>query len=72
MSNNIKKLWLGFIIVLALLFFSDIIIHRHSYFEIDGFFAFPSLYGFLSCVFLVFLSKLIGIFLKRPEDYYDN
>lgn len=72
MSNNIKKLWLGFIVILALLFLSDLIIHRHSYFGIDGFFAFPSLYGFLSCVFLVFISKLIGIFLKRPEDYYDN
>ncbi len=72
LNSTIRKLWICFILILALLFFSDLIIHRHDYFGIDGLFAFPSIYGFLSCVFLVFISKVIGIFLKRPEDYYDK
>ena len=72
LNSTIKKLWIGFLFILAILFFSDLVIHRHDYFGVDGFFAFPSIYGCLSCIFLVIVSKAIGIFLKRPEDYYDE
>ena len=71
-SDKIRKLWIVFISILIVLLLSDLFIHRHSYFEIDGFFAFPSIFGFLSCIFLVVISKIIGIFLKRPEGYYDE
>jgi UPF0716 family protein affecting phage T7 exclusion len=71
-SNKIRMLWIVFISILIILLISDLFIHRHSYFEIDGLFAFPSIFGFLSCILLVVISKIIGIFLKRSEDYYDN
>tara|TARA_Y100000590_G_scaffold467150_1_gene645018 strand:+ start:19267 stop:19488 length:222 start_codon:yes stop_codon:yes gene_type:complete len=71
-SKQIKRLWIIFITVLIILFFSDLLIDRKSYFKIDEVFAFPSIYGFLSCIFLIVISKVIGIFLKRKDDYYDK
>ena len=71
-SKQVKRLWIIFIMVLIILFFCDLLIDREAYFEIDQIFAFPSIYGFLSCVFLIVISKVIGIFLKRKDDYYDK
>ena len=34
---------------------------------------FGSLYGLLSCVLIIVVSKLLGkLWLMRPEDYYDD
>ena len=30
------------------------------------------LYGFVACVFLVLMAKLLRRILMRPEDYYDG
>lgn len=35
--------------------------------------AFGSVYGLLSCVLIILVSKLIGkVWLMRPEDHYDD
>jgi hypothetical protein len=34
-----------------------------------GFFAW---YGFVTCAAMVVGAKVLGIFLKRPDDYYDD
>ena len=45
----------------------------HSHFSFESFPAWGSLYGFLSCVAIIVVSKLIGkAWLMRPEDYYDD
>ena len=55
-------------IVLPLLFHGD-----HSYFWFESFPAWGSLYGFLSCVVIIVVSKLLGkVWLMRREDYYDS
>ena len=38
----------------------------------DNIIGFYPLLGFLSCIVLIFLSKLISFFLKRDEKYYDS
>jgi hypothetical protein len=44
-----------------------------SHFSFEDFPAWGSLYGFLSCVAIVLVSKLIGkLWLMRREDYYDR
>ena len=56
-------------IVLPLLFHGD---HPHD-FGFEGFPAFGSLYGLLSCVLIILVSKLIGkAWLMRREDFYDD
>jgi len=69
----IGKLKAAFAIVLAVLFVLDVVVHKHPYFrweDLPGFYVF---YGFISCVVIVAVSKLLGrIGLQRQEDYYDR
>jgi hypothetical protein len=44
-----------------------------SHFSFEDFPAWGSLYGFISCVVIIVVSKLIGkLGLMRREDYYDR
>ena len=44
-----------------------------SHFSFENFPAWGSLYGFISCVAIIIVSKLIGkLWLMRREDYYDR
>ena len=55
-------------IVLPLIFHDD-----HSHFSFENFPAWGSLYGLISCVAIIVVSKLIGkAWLMRREDYYDS
>jgi hypothetical protein len=45
----------------------------HSHFSFENFPAWGSVYGLLSCVAIIVVSKLIGkLWLIRREDYYDD
>jgi hypothetical protein len=70
--ENIRRLWHGFLAVLALLVAVELVIERHPHFAIEGWYAFNAWYGFLSCVVLVAFAKALGAMLKRPDSYYDN
>lgn len=88
MSNDVQKHWLyrpenrikiwGFQILLLLLaLLPEFFIHRHAYFEslgitIDASWGFFAWYGFVTCLAMVVAAKVIGIFLKRGENYYDE
>ena len=44
----------------------------HPYFWFERLPGFSSLYGFFSCVVIIFVSKLLGrLLISRKEDYYD-
>ena len=51
---------------------TDIVVHHHAHFGIDGTFGFYSWYGFIACVVLVVGSKALGAVLKRRDTYYDS
>jgi len=74
MLSKISKrtIYIICICLLILIVSSDFFIHRHSNFRIDGYFAFPAFFGFICCIFLIIISKIIGLFLKRPDNYYDK
>ena len=69
--ENVKKFLGFFYAVLVLLLIIDLFIHKHSAFAWDGAPAFFAVYGFISCVLLIFIAKLLRICIKRDEDYYD-
>jgi hypothetical protein len=69
---TIRWLWVTFILVLTGLVVLDLVVAHHPHFELDGTFAFGAWYGFLSCVALVVLAKVLGAILKRPDTYYDG
>ncbi len=70
--ETIKMLWRVFLGVLVLLVLVDVFVPHRPHFDIDGTIGFGAWYGFLSCVALVVGAKFLGVFLKRPDGYYDN
>jgi hypothetical protein len=44
----------------------------HGHFRWETWIGFYGLYGFVSCVTLVLVAKVLRRILKRPEDYYDR
>jgi len=69
---NVKRLWNGFLFVLALLVVAEIGIGLKPHFAIDALYAFHAWYGFLACAVLIALAKALGLLLKRPDDYYER
>lgn len=59
-------------VICALLILIDPLIHKHGPFAIEHWVGFYAVYGFISCVGLVLVSKLLRQIVKRPEDYYDE
>jgi len=70
--DTVRRLWMVFAGVLALVVLADLVVEHHPKFSVDGSFGFGAWFGFLSCVVLVLGSKALGIFLKRPDTYYDD
>ena len=70
-TKTVKKLAYG---ILVLLVAADFIIPRHEiHFFGDKIPGFWSLYGFISCVLIIVVSKWLGQhWLVRDEDYYDK
>ena len=69
--ENVKRLLRGFYIFLVLLLIVDFFIHKHGYFPVEGYPDFFAVYGFVSCVLLIFIAKVLRLFLKREENYYE-
>lgn len=69
--HTIRLLWGLLIAILIISVVPDFFIHAHSYFGIDGTFGFYAWFGFGTCVLMVIGSKILGIFLKREDTYYD-
>ena len=70
--ETIRKLWIMLYAVCGLLVVPDFFTHRHVYFGFDGWFAFYALLGFVSCALLILFSKLVALWLKAKENYYDK
>jgi len=71
-KENIRKLWIIFIVILIVTVVAGFFVHQHESFGIEDSVGFFAWYGFITCVGMVVFAKLIGVFLKRPEDYYDT
>jgi hypothetical protein len=69
------RLWYGSLVALAL---SEIAVPRllgtdHAHFWFEDLPGWGSLYGFVSCVAIIVVSKFLGkLWLTRPENYYER
>ena len=70
--STIKALWIGGGVILALTVLGDFFVHHHKVFGPEATFGFGAWFGFVSCVAMVFFAKFLGMFLKRPDDHYDD
>jgi hypothetical protein len=69
-ASTIRLLWGVFIGVLALTVLAEFVVDLHPHFTIERVFGFGAWYGFLACAALIVFAKLLGVFLKRSDDYY--
>ena len=73
-ASEVACFYVGLVVVaLADLVLPFVFRGVHSHFPFESFPAWGSLYGFVSCVAIIVVSKLIGkAWLMRREDYYDS
>ncbi|MBU3069158.1 hypothetical protein KOI40_04950 [Aestuariicella sp. G3-2] len=69
---NVKRVLRVFYACCALLLIMDVVIHRHVVHPWETLIGFYPLYGFLGCVVLVLLAKVMRKVLMRDEDFYDH
>jgi sterol desaturase/sphingolipid hydroxylase (fatty acid hydroxylase superfamily) len=69
---TIRWIWRVSIAVLALTVLVQLVIKVKGYFGVDGWLGFGAAFGFLSCLVMVLVAKVLGFVLKRDEDYYER
>lgn len=69
--RNVDIILKVFYVICALLVIFDFVVHRHIYVSFEEIPAFYAIYGFVACVVLVVLAKLMRKVLMRDETYYD-
>jgi len=69
--ENVKRLLRIFYASLVALLIADFFIHKHAEFPWEDAPNFFAAYGFVSCVLLIFIAKILRIFIKKGEKYYD-
>lgn len=57
---------------LVVLLVLDLFVDKHPYFGFDGAPSFSAAYGFISCVLLVLIAKVLRVLLMREEKHYDE
>lgn len=70
--KNIRRLWQIFAGILVLTVLVQLVIKIKGYVGVDGWFGFGAVFGFAACVAMILFAKLLGVFLKRSEHYYDE
>ena len=69
--RNVRIMLGCFYTLLVVLLGLDYCIHKHAYFPWEGTPQFFAAYGFVSCVVVITISKILRFFTKRDEKYYD-
>ena len=68
----IRSLWITFAAILAATVLTELAGDIHGHFGVDSTFGFNAWYGFLTCVAMIVVAKLLGTFLTRKDTYYDE
>jgi purine-cytosine permease-like protein len=70
--GNIERLLRSFYAICIILVIVDFFVHRHVEMWWEKIPAFYALYGFVACVVLVIVAKMMRTVVMRKEDYYDE
>jgi predicted MFS family arabinose efflux permease len=65
-----KRVRKYFFVSLGVLLLVDPFVSKHVHFSWEAVPAFYAVYGFIACVGLIFLAKLLRRLVQRKEDYY--
>lgn len=70
--GNVDRLLRGSYVICILLVIVDFVVHRHVEMSWENMPAFYAIYGFVACVALVLMAKVLRKMVMRKEDYYDE
>jgi hypothetical protein len=70
--RNVKTLWRGFLVALALTVAAELVITLHPHFAIESVFGFGAWFGFAACAAMIVAAKGLALLLKRPDTYYSE
>ena len=70
--ENVKRVLNVFYTLCVILVLADFVVHRHIGLVWENIPAFYAIYGFVACVALVVVAKLIRKVVMRKEDYYND
>lgn len=68
--RNVKRLWRGFLVVLALTVLAELVVQLHPHFAVESVFGFSAWFGFLACTAMIVVAKALALLLKRADTYY--
>lgn len=71
-SSTRRVLWGIFIAVLVLTVVAELLVVAPSHEGLAGTFGFGSWFGFVACAVLILFAKGLGVFLERPDTYYEK
>ncbi len=69
--KNVKRFLGIFYLSLVVLLIIDFFIPKHGEFPWEDAPNFFAVYGFVSCVLLIFIAKVLRLFIKRDENHYE-
>ena len=70
--RNRRRVRIVFYLSLAVLLIADFFIAKHGHFPWETKPEFFAAYGFLACVSLIFVAKILRFLVRRDEGYYDD
>lgn len=71
-TDQMRLLGVGFAAVILLVLLLDFFVERHVQFGLEGTRFFYAWFGFAACAAIVLFSKVLGVLLSRPEDFYKD
>lgn len=69
---NIRRVWRGFLLALALTVALELFVPTHPHFDVEQVFGFNAWYGFIVCAAMIVVAKALALLLKRADTYYDQ
>ena len=69
-KENIKKLWVCSIVLLVFLVLVQLFFPIKGHFEVESWIGFGAWFGFIACILMILFSKVLGLVVKKSEDYY--
>lgn len=69
-KENIKKLWVFSIVLLVSLVLVQLFFPIKGHFEVESWIGFGAWFGFIACILMILFSKVLGLVVKKSEDYY--
>ena len=71
-AARLRVVLFAFFLLCGALFCADFLVDRRVYFDLEAYFNFYSVYGFVMFSVIIFGSRVLRFFLMRKENYYDK